>query len=108
MRVGQPVASEEPDDSIADVYQGHPGRLIDVMAWMNEVIVSFVNGPSLCLPPSAITPISEQDYLERGQRLVWLLHPLADRAVPGFSMPGSEWPEGHEPVLQTPPHGDRD
>jgi len=101
MRIGQPVAHEGPDDTVPDVHQGHPGRLIDVMAWMNEVTVSFVNGPSLCLPPSVISPISEQDYLQRGRRLVRLLHPLAERAVTGLNMPGSEWPDGHEPIPST-------
>jgi len=101
MRIGQPVAYKGLDDTVPDVHQGHPDRLIDVMAWMNEVTVSFVNGPSLCLPPSVISPISEQDYLQRGRRLVRLLHPLADRAVTGFNMPGSEWPDGHEPIPST-------
>lgn len=79
------------------LFQGHPGRVFSIDRMPSEVMVSFVNGPSLCTSPACLLPIDEEEYLHRGRRLVCLQHPVDDRPVPPFVQPGQEWPEGHEP-----------
>jgi hypothetical protein len=50
------------------------------------------------MPPPYLRPLSEDEYLGRGRRLVEGRHPLDDRAVPGLMAPGYGWPEGAEPT----------
>jgi hypothetical protein len=94
----QPVEFVGPDDLDARIYEGHPGRVIDLGQYPSEVSVGFVNGPSWCLPPDRLRPLSEAKYLERGRRLVALTHPLRDAAIPRFNAEGHEWIDGKEPA----------
>lgn len=80
------------------LHEGHPGRVIDLGLYPPEVTVGFVNGPSLCLAPSDLQPLTEGQYLERGRRLVALTHPLRDAAVERFNAEGHEWIDGAEPT----------
>jgi hypothetical protein len=95
MELGQAVEYFDEDDDAHDIFPGHPGRIIDVHL---DICVSFVNGPSLSMPPPYLRPLSEDEYLGRGRRLVEGRHPLDDRAVPGLMAPGYGWPEGAEPT----------
>lgn len=90
----QPVEYVGDDDLNLSLYQGHPGRVIDVAL---DLTVGFVNGPSLCLNPREVQPLSEAQYLERGRRLVALTHPLRNEAVQRFNAEGDEWIDGAEP-----------
>lgn len=98
MERDQAVEYAGADDDCLHLFHGHPGRVFDTsrLAWGN-VYVSFVNGPSTACRPHELQPLSEDEYLRRGRRLVELLHPLDDRPVRGLVMPGQEWPEGAEP-----------
>ena len=78
----------------AEVYRGHPGRVVDVGQMPHEVSVSFVNGPSCCYPPEQLRRLPEAKYLARGRRLVSLMHPLDERPVARFNAEGEEWPDG--------------
>jgi hypothetical protein len=75
----------------------YPGLIIDDGLWPFELAVSFVNGPSICLPPAELAPLPDAEYLARGRRLVHGNHPVMDGTVPRFNAGGDEWPEGHEP-----------
>lgn len=97
MQHWQPVEFVGDADMDAFLHHGHPGRIIDTGLWPNEVVVGFVNGPSLCLAPSDVRPLSERQYLERGRRLVALTHPLDDVAIERFNAEGDEWIDGAEP-----------
>ena len=84
-----------PDDGENEVWQGHPGRVVDVN--FTEVSVSWVNGPSWALLEENLRPLTEAEYLARGDRLVDCQHPLRDQAVPRINPSGHEWPDGHRP-----------
>ena len=86
------------DDDDLHIFHGHPGRLFDISrVGLGEVYVAFVNGPSMACRPDALAFLPEDEYLQRGRRLVERLHPLNDRPVRGLMMSGHEWPEGGEP-----------
>ncbi len=85
------------DDITACVYNGHPGRVIDRGQYPTEVAVGFVNGPSLCVPLEQLRALSEEEYLQRGRRLVALMHPVLDVPVHRFNDEGDEWVDGGEP-----------
>jgi hypothetical protein len=93
MNERQAVAYTGADEQELGLYRGHPGRIIDAAPGMNEITVSFVNGPSLSLAPTQVEVIADDEYRARGERLVRLLHPLDERGVPRFNAVGSEWPD---------------
>ncbi len=97
VRDGTRVEYVGDEDGEHHFFRGHPAVVIDTYSWPREVSVSFVNGPSVCLRGDAVAPVSDQEYLRRGRRLVDGLHPLVDREVPRFNAAGHEWPEGREP-----------
>jgi hypothetical protein len=67
------------------LWHGHPGRVIDLGQYPNEVAISFVNGPSLCLSPDQVERLDDATYRERGERVLALRHPAdAARPIPQF------------------------
>ncbi len=98
MNLDEAVEYVGPDDGDLHLFRGHPGRVFDGSRQeFGDVCVSFVNGPSTACRPNELRPLSEDEYLRRGRRLVELQHPLDDRPVSGLFLPSQEWPEGTEP-----------
>ena len=95
MQVWQAVEYAGEDDGENDVWQGHPGRVVDVH--LTDVSVSWVNGPSWELPEGNLRPLTESEYLARGDRVISRRHPLRDQPISGFNVSGHEWPDGHRP-----------
>jgi hypothetical protein len=93
----QPVQFTGPDDPAVGLYQGRPGRVIDLGQFPLEVSVGFVNGPSHCVTPHDLLPLTEEQYRERGRRLVALKHPLRNESVQRYNAKGHEWIDGPEP-----------
>jgi hypothetical protein len=87
------------DDAEHEMWEGHPGRVIDCGVWPSEVAVSFVNGASVCLSPDQLVEIDEHTYRVLGHRVARCLHPLRDEPIPRTNVEGHEWPEGYEPDL---------
>lgn len=98
MNFDQAVEYVGADDGDLHLFHGHPGRVFDTSRLaFGDLYVAFVNGPSLACRPDQLRPLSEDEYLRRGRRLVEQRHPLDDRPVAGLMAPGHEWPEGAEP-----------
>ena len=92
------VAYTAADEPGLRLWRGHPGRVIDDGGPTGDVVVSFVNGPSLAMSRTSIEPIDFDTYLQRGDRLVGGLHPLDATSIQGLNAPGHEWPEGQRPA----------
>lgn len=97
-RAARFVAYTAADEPGLRLWRGHPGRVVDDGGPDGELVVSFVNGPSLAMSRASIEPIGFDTYLQRGDRLVGGLHPLAPRSIQGLNQPGHEWPEGRRPA----------
>lgn len=73
------------DDPDLMLWHGQPGRVIGTDLWPHEAIVSFSNGPSLCLAPADIAAVDEATYAERARRVLALAHPtVSGRQMPQF------------------------
>lgn len=85
MRTRDLVAYTGPDDEELLLWHGQPGRVVDATLHPHEVTVSFVNGPSLCLPPAEVERLDPATYRERVHRVLRLEHPVRDGVgVPRF------------------------
>lgn len=85
MRVRDFVAYSGADDADVMLWHGHPGRVTDLGQYPNEVAISFVNGPSLCLTLHQVEQLDAATYRERGQRVLALRHPTdANRHISQF------------------------
>lgn len=93
----QAVQFTGADDPAVGLYEGHPGRVLDLGQCPLEVSVGFVNGPSHCLSPDDLGLLTEEQYRARGRRLVALKHPLREQAVQRYNEVGQEWVDGAEP-----------
>lgn len=101
VRVGdrvQYVGSDLPDEQM---WEGHPGRIIDDGLWPTEVAVAFVNGATVCMPPDQLRLIDEAEYARLGHRTAGCTHPLRDEAIPRVTVEGQEWPDGPAPPPAT-------
>jgi len=71
------------DDTDLMLWHGQPGRVVITDLWPREVVVSFVNGPTLCLVPADVAALDETSYRERAHRVLALVHPTDDgRRIP--------------------------
>lgn len=86
----QPVQYVGPQDGEDEVWQGHPGRVLDDVG--SFVVVAWVNGPSTEVAVDDIATLTEQEYVARGERVASLLHPLRDTPIPRVNVAGHEWP----------------
>ena len=93
MKQWQPVEYVGPEDGSDEVWQGQPGRVIDPAGPGRTVIVAFVNGPSVEIDEGDVAPLTEREYLDRGQRVAALQHPLRDQPIPRVNLAGDEWPD---------------
>lgn len=93
-RAVEPFAAVEylrPDDDEVQLYQGHVGRVCLTDLWPHEIIVSFINGPSIGLSPEDVALVDAATFEERGKRLVAGQHPLEDRPIPMLIIEDEEW-----------------
>jgi hypothetical protein len=101
VRVGDWVAYGGDDDDVLMLWHGHPGRVVGLGQYPTEVEISFVNGPSLCLPLDEVERLDAVTYRERGQHVLGLRHPSDPaRSVPQFWADLEPWPDdeilGHD------------
>ena len=97
MKIGDRVQYFGPDLPDEEMWEGHPGRIIDDGLWPREVAVSFVNAASVCMPPAELQVIDDVEYARLGHRTARCLHPLRDEAIPRTVVEGQEWPDGAAP-----------
>ncbi len=95
MYADDPVEYVGDDDGEHDFFRGHPGRAVDFGMWPHEIAVTFVHGPTICMPPSEVVPLDAAEYDRRRSRIFRRLHPLEERAI--TLHPLFDWPEGEEP-----------
>jgi hypothetical protein len=80
-----PVAYVGADDAELMLWNGQPGRVVAVESYPRELVVAFVNGPTLCLSPEDVAELDPETYRERAQRVLRLAHPVReDAAIPQF------------------------
>ena len=94
MREGSRIAYVGPDVPELRIWHGQPGIVVDLGCGPHEVSASFVNGPSLGLPPEEVVEIDDDTYRGRLQRVLALGHPTGlGRSIPQFWLSLEPWPE---------------
>ena len=83
------------EDGQHDFFRGHPGGVLDASLWPQEIAVAFVNGPTICMPPTQLAGLTDAQFARRRQRVLRRQHPLEDREISVH--PLFDWPEDEEP-----------
>jgi hypothetical protein len=83
MQQGDRVGYINRDDAEQRLWHGQPGRVVSTDLWPSEIIVAFINGPTVCLPPAAVAALDDATYAERARAVLNLRHPTdRGRAIP--------------------------
>ena len=96
LQADDPVEYVGDEDGEHDFFRGHPGRVVDLGLWPDEIAVTFVHGPTICMPPSEVAVLDEDEYARRRLRVFRRRHPLDERSI--TLHPLFDWPEGEEPT----------